>query len=88
MYEIVSLNLEKCRKRKKTTIQPWSSNEKKQLKIYFASHIKACRAPGKQVCEKFLEGKEHLFPNRSWQSIKYCVMNIAKRDKKDKKKSQ
>lgn len=67
----------------------WSFNEKRQIKIYFEKYIKACRTPGKNVCEKFLEGKEHLFPNRSWSNIKDCVRNIGlSQQKKNKEKRQ
>jgi hypothetical protein len=63
----------------------WSFQEKRTLSIYFEKYIKAAKAPGKDVCNKFLNGKEHLFPNRSWTNIKDCVRNLGMKKQKSKK---
>lgn len=56
---------------------------KRQLSIFFEKYIKAGKAPGRSVCEKFLEDKKHLFPGRNWKNVKDCVWNMS-RPKKTK----
>ena len=56
----------------------WTHDMKKRVSVYFEKYIAAGRAPGKDVCEKFLEGKEHLFPGRTWRNVKDCVRNLGK----------
>ena len=64
----------------------WTSHEKRLIKIYFEKYIKAARAPGKNICEKFFEDKQHLYPNISWTNIKDCVRNMGLKEKKNKMK--
>jgi hypothetical protein len=68
-------------KRRTFKTQAWTKREKDNISIYFAKYISVGKAPRKRAVEKFLEGKEHLFPNRSWKNIKDCVRNMGTKNK-------
>ena len=64
------------RKRKKcSSRQPWTEEEKSQIRSFFAASIKKEKIPGKTACVDFIVAKNST---RTWKNIKDCVRNCIR----------
>lgn len=62
--------------KKKRILIPWTAEQKKVVKEFFAAHIKSARPPRREECDSFIEQYPELLKNKSWTKIKVFVQNL------------
>ncbi|KAK4881867.1 hypothetical protein RN001_005186 [Aquatica leii] len=68
---------------KHRTLIPWSTEQKKVVKVFFKKHIKTCKPPKRQECEELKSKYSELLKNKNWLKIKVFVQNEYNKTKKN-----
>ncbi|KAJ0172348.1 hypothetical protein K1T71_012321 [Dendrolimus kikuchii] len=72
----------KIKIRKKRTLVPWTTEQKKVVTKFFKFHIKNHQPPKRNECEKLKEEHGDLLENKDWLKIKVFVQNTYSKSKK------
>lgn len=61
--------------KKRRILIPWTEEQKKLTRTFFAKHIRNSRPPKRHECEELIDANPGVFNNKTWLKMKVFVQN-------------